>query len=101
MSQNEQFEEEEFETEFNGQTVARILRQGLVHWPLMSGYLFSMVLTALLEGYYTFLGKRIIDEGILVGNADQVMRLLLQFGSGGFADVAGRAGIYRLGLAAG
>ncbi len=80
MSQNEQFEEEEFETEFNGQTVARILRQGLVHWPLMSGYLFSMVLTALLEGYYTFLGKRIIDEGILVGNADQVMRLLLQFG---------------------
>ena len=46
----------------------------------MSGYLFSMVLTALLEGYFTFLGKRIIDEGILVGNADQVMRLLLQFG---------------------
>ena len=80
MSEHEQFEEEEFETEFNGQTVARILRQGLVHWPLMSGYLFSMVLTALLEGYYTFLGKRIIDEGILVGNADQVMRLLLQFG---------------------
>ena len=80
MSEHEQFEEEEFETEFNGQTVARILRQGLVHWPLMSGYLFSMVLTALLEGYFTFLGKRIIDEGILVGNADQVMRLLLQFG---------------------
>ena len=80
MSEHEQFEEEEFETEFNGQTVARILRQGLVHWPLMSGYLFSMVMTALLEGYFTFLGKRIIDEGILVGNADQVMRLLLQFG---------------------
>ena len=80
MSEHEQFEEEEFETEFNGQTVARILRQGLVHWPLMSCYLFSMVMTALLEGYFTFLGKRIIDEGILVGNADQVMRLLLQFG---------------------
>ena len=38
MSQHEQFEEEEFDTEFNGQTVARILRQGLLHWPLMFGY---------------------------------------------------------------
>ena len=80
MSQQEHFEEEEFETEFNGRTVARILRHGLAHWPLMFGYLFSMALTALVEGYFTFLSKRIIDEGILAGNADHVWRLTLQFG---------------------
>ena len=80
MSQHEHFEEEEFETEFNGQTVARILRQGLEHWPLMFGYLFSMVLTAFLDGYFTLLSKRIIDDGILAGDIDRVMQLLTQYG---------------------
>ena len=80
MSQQENFEEEEFETEFNGETVARILRQGLVHWPLMLGYLVSMLLTSLVEGYFTLLNKRVIDEGILAGDSDQVWRLMLQFG---------------------
>ena len=74
MSEHEQFEEEEFDTEFNGQTVARILRQGLKHWPLMFGYLFSMLVTAFMDGYLTFLSKRIIDEGILAGNPEQLVR---------------------------
>ena len=101
MSEHEQFEEEEFDTEFNGQTVARILRQGLVHWPLMFGYLFSMVLTAFMDGYLTFLSKRIIDEGILAGSAEQLVRLIIQYGLGlllvglgvmGFIFSAGRLG---------
>ena len=101
MSEHEQFEEEEFDTEFNGQTVARILRQGLVHWPLMFGYLFSMVLTAFMDGYLTFLSKRIIDEGILAGSAEQLVRLIVQYGLGlllvglgvmGFIFSAGRLG---------
>lgn len=80
MSQVEYLEEEEFETQFNGQTVVRILRQGLRHWPLMFGYLFSMVLGTIVEGYLTFLSKRIIDEGIMARDMEQVMRLLPQFG---------------------
>ncbi len=101
MSEHEQFEEEEFDTEFNGQTVARILRQGLKHWPLMFGYLFSMLVTAFMDGYLTFLTKRIIDEGILAGNTEQLVRLIVQFGLGlllvslgvmGFIFSAGRLG---------
>lgn len=80
MTQHEQFEEEEFDTEFNGQTVARILRLGLTHWPLMFGYLMAMVVTSLMDGYLTFLSKRIVDEGILAGNAEQLWRLVLQYG---------------------
>ena len=82
MSQHEQFEEEEFDTEFNGQTVARILRQGLLHWPLMFGYTLAMVVTSVLDGYITFLSKRIVDEGIVAGNAEQLWRLVLQYGLG-------------------
>ncbi|MCY4412627.1 MAG: ABC transporter ATP-binding protein [Caldilineaceae bacterium] len=101
MSEHEQFEEEEFDTEFNGQTVARILRQGLKHWPLMFGYMFSMLVTAFMDGYLTFLTKRIIDEGILAGNTEQLVRLIVQFGLGlllvslgvmGFIFSAGRLG---------
>jgi len=101
MSEHEQFEEEEFDTEFNGQTVARILRLGLKHWPLMFGYLFSMLVTAFMDGYLTFLTKRIIDEGILAGNTEQLVRLIVQFGLGlllvslgvmGFIFSAGRLG---------
>jgi len=101
MSEQEHFEEEEFETEFNGQTVARILRLGLTHWPLMFGYLISMVVTSFMDGYLTFLSKRIIDEGILAGSAEQLWQLVMQYGLAlllvalgvtGFIFSAGRMG---------
>ena len=82
MSEHEQFEEEEFDTEFNGETVVRILRQGLLHWPLIFGYLIAISVTSFMDGYLTFLSKRIVDDGILAGNAEQLWRLILQYGVG-------------------
>ncbi len=82
MSEYEQFEEEEFDTEFNGETVVRILRQGLQHWHLIGGYLVAIVVTSFMDGYLTFLSKRIIDDGILAGDAEQVWQLILQYGVG-------------------
>ncbi len=80
MSQHEHFEEEEFDTEFNGQTVLRIAKQGLIHWPLMVTYLFSVAMTAVLDGQFTFISKRIIDEGILAADENQLRRLMIQYG---------------------
>ncbi len=82
MSEHEHFDEEEFDTEFNGATVVRILRQGLIHWRLILGYLFAIVVTSFMDGYLTFLSKRIIDDGILAGNAEQLWRLIIQYGVG-------------------
>ena len=82
MSEHEQFEEEEFDTEFNGETVVRILRQGLLHWPLIFGYLIAISVTSFMDGYLTFLSKRIVDDGILAGNAEQLWQLILQYGVG-------------------
>ena len=82
MSEHEHFDEEEFDTEFNGATVVRILRQGLIHWHLILGYLFAIVVTSFMDGYLTFLSKRIIDDGILAGNAEQLWRLIIQYGVG-------------------
>lgn len=72
-----QFEEEEFDTQFNGKTVLRILSQIKPHWKWMVGFLIAIAFTASLDSYFTFLGKRIIDEGILAGNRDALLQILL------------------------
>lgn len=59
------FQEEEFTSQFNGQTLLRILRQVKPYWPRLAGFLFFISLVALLDSYFTFLSKRIIDEAIL------------------------------------
>lgn len=79
MSDQEHFEEEEFNTQFNGQTILRIAKQGLVHWPLMLGYLLCIASLAVLESYFTYLSKLIIDDGILAGNADALWRIIVQY----------------------
>ena len=58
------FEEEEFSSNFNGKTVLRILAQTLPHWKWVAGFLLAILITSILDGYFTFLSKRIIDEGI-------------------------------------
>lgn len=101
MSQHEHFEEEEFDTQFNGQTVIRLIRQGLIHWPLMIGYFIAMLVTATMDGFLTFVSMRIIDEGILAGDAVLLNQLVIQYGLGlllvalgvmGFIFAAGRLG---------
>ncbi len=92
MTQDSYFEEEEFSTEFNGQTVLRMARQGLVHWQLFSGYILSLFLTGFADGYLVLLGKRLVDEGILAGDADAVAGLMLQYGLTAFAIALGVLG---------
>ena len=46
MSELYEFEEEEFSTQFNGQTVLRVLAQTRPHWPMVAGFLFCIILVA-------------------------------------------------------
>ncbi len=74
------FEEEEFTTQFNGQTILRVARQGLRHWPYMLGFLATIGLVALADSYFTFLTKRIIDDGILAQDPETLRQLAIQYG---------------------
>ena len=74
------FEEEEFTSEFNGQTVMRILAQTKPHWKWVLGFLAGIILVAFLDAYFTFLSKRIIDEGIVAGNRAVLMQIVTQYG---------------------
>ena len=80
------FEEEEFSTQFNGKTVLRILAQTRPHWPWVLGFLISIILTSIMDGYFTFLGKRIIDEGIVARNVPALTNLVTRYATLIFAQ---------------
>jgi ATP-binding cassette, subfamily B, bacterial len=71
-----EFEEEEFSAEFNGRTILRILAQARPHWYLMAGFLFFISAVSLNETYMTYLGKRIIDEGILANDQAALVSII-------------------------
>jgi ATP-binding cassette subfamily B protein len=73
------FEEEEFTTQFNGRTLARILAQTRPHWRMLLGFMAAIVVVSILDAYFTFLGKRIIDEGILAHDRVALLRILTQY----------------------
>ena len=78
--EKKQFEEEEFASQFNGQVFMRILAQAKDHWLMMVGFLSAIIIVSLTDGYFTYLSKRMIDEGIVAGNREQLFRLAVEYG---------------------
>lgn len=81
MTQHHEFEEEEFTTQFNGHTVRRILGLTVAHWPYLTGFLAAIGLTALLDSYFTFLGKQLVDNAIIPGDVDALRDVVVQYGA--------------------
>ncbi|MBE9478999.1 MAG: ABC transporter ATP-binding protein, partial [Chloroflexi bacterium] len=71
-----EFREEEFSTEFNGQTILRILGLTKPHWPWLIGFVVTIGVVSALDAYFTFLGKQIIDEGILAGDRVALFQII-------------------------
>ncbi len=93
------FEEEEFSTKFNGRTVLRILSQVKTHWQWIIGFVLMIALVSILDSYFTFLSKRIIDEGIVPGNVSALKSIITQYGSLILLQAAGVFGfIYLAGV---
>ncbi len=81
MSNLIEFEEEEFTTQFNGQTVLRIVRQLKPYWLWVVGFLMAVAVVSFLESYFTYLSKRIIDEAIIAQNVAALWQILTIYGS--------------------
>lgn len=75
------FEEEEFTTDFNGRTILRILSQVKKHWYWIVGFVLMITLVSVLDSYFTFLSKRIIDEGIIAENVAALRQIVTRYGS--------------------
>jgi ATP-binding cassette subfamily B protein len=80
MSECDHFEEEEFTTKFNGRLVARILRQAKPYRSWVLGFMVMIALCAVLDSQFTYLSKRIIDEGIVAGDRSHLLRLVGLYG---------------------
>ncbi len=80
MADPHEFEEEEFSSQFNGQTFWRTLAQTKPHWPMVAGFLFAIALVSVTDSYFTYLGKRMVDEGIVPGNSEALVGIVTQYG---------------------
>ena len=75
-----EFEEEEFSTQFNGSTLRRIAGQLRPHWRWVILFLAAVATVSFFDAYFTFLQKRIVDEGILARDVPALYRIILQYG---------------------
>jgi len=73
-------EEEEFTSEFNGQTLLRILLLTKPYWSWVVGFVISITIVSGLDSYFTYLGKRIIDEGIVAGDRHALISIITTYG---------------------
>ena len=80
MSQQTEFKEEEFTTQFNGKVVLRILSQVKPYWLWVLGFMVMIAGTSILDAYFTYLGKQIIDLGIVPGDQALLIRLIRRYG---------------------
>jgi ATP-binding cassette subfamily B protein len=76
-----EFEEEEFSTQFTGRLVARIFSLAKPHWPWLVGFLLTIAVVSGLDSYFTYLSKRIIDEGIIPQDREALTSLVVIYGS--------------------
>ncbi len=80
MADTHQFEEEEFKGAFTGQIALRILAQVKPYKTWVAGFVLAIGLVSVLDSYFTYLHKRIVDEGIGVGDFSILKEILIQYG---------------------
>jgi ATP-binding cassette subfamily B protein len=80
MEDSYEFEEEDFTTQFNGQTLLRILGQTRLHWKMVAGFLFFISLVAIVDSTTTYLDKQIIDLAIVPGDEQKLVQLIILYG---------------------
>lgn len=78
---DEYFEEEDFQTKFTGRTFRRIVAQTKPYWKWVLGFIIAIAIVSALDSYFTYLSKRIIDEGIVGKNLTALRKILITYGS--------------------
>jgi len=75
------FEEEEFTSQFNGGTLLRIGKQLKAHKRLTITFLIAVAIVSLMESVFTYIGRMIIDQGILGRNPTRLVELVVTYGA--------------------
>lgn len=76
-----ELEEEEFTSQLTAPVFKRILTLLKPHWKWVVGFLITIMLTSILDAYFTYLNKQIVDTGITLKDKSALMRLATIYGS--------------------
>lgn len=74
------FDEEEFQARFDKGVLRRILGLTKPHLKWVIGFLLTIAAVAVMDSIFTYLSKRIIDDGILGHNPQVLINVLIQYG---------------------
>ncbi|MCK4976809.1 MAG: hypothetical protein KAS36_07755, partial [Anaerolineales bacterium] len=74
------FEEEEFSSQYSGQTVLRILSLTKPYWTWVVGFLVSISVVSMLDSFFTYLSKQIVDEAIVPGDIEALIKIISIYG---------------------
>ena len=74
------YEEEEYTGQINSKTILRILSLLKPHRKMGGVFIFTIGFTSIIDAYFTFLSKRIIDEGIIAGDLPKLIEICITYG---------------------
>ena len=75
-----ELEEEEYTSQLTGDVLKRIVGLLKPHWKWVLGFLITIALTSVLDAYFTFINKEIVDTGIVLGDKERVLELAVIYG---------------------
>lgn len=76
-----ELEEEEYTSQLTAPVFRRILTLLKPHWKWVVGFLITIALTSILDAYFTYLNKQIVDVGIALKDKSALMRIVVIYGS--------------------
>lgn len=79
MSTYEEFDEKDY-GKLTNKVFGRLLSLLKPHWKWVLGFLLCIAAVSGIDSYTTFLSKRIIDEGIIAGSRDMIVRTVMLYG---------------------
>ncbi len=80
MSDYDEFEEEEYSSKLDATTLKRIAGLMQPHLLWLGGFFLAIASISVVDAYFTFLSKKIIDEAILPNNLVLLNRFATQYG---------------------
>lgn len=80
MSDYDAYEEEDYSSKIDNKSLKRIVALMRPHLLWVTGFLVTIAVVSMLDGYFTFLSKKIIDEGIVPKNLPVLTGYVIRYG---------------------
>jgi ATP-binding cassette subfamily B protein len=75
-----QFDEQEFSGKLSGRITSRLAALLKPYWHWVVGFLISIIAVSVLDAYFTYLSKQIVDEGIIARDIPRLYAILTRYG---------------------